>query len=84
MQLQQLYMPGSPPRLEPSSSVVPIVGDPREVRRSRGGVETVPLGPGGLPQPGTLAEGPVSPVRGDAGYGALGDGVSSAGDERLL
>ena len=64
--------------------MVPIVGDPREVRGTRGGVETVPLGPGALPQPGTLAEGPVSPVRGDAGYGSLGDGVSSAGDERLL
>ena len=64
--------------------MVPIVGDPREVRRPRVGVETVPLRPGGLPQPGTLAEGPVSPVRGDAGYGALGDGVGPTGNERLL
>ena len=72
--LQQLCISGP-------SSVVPIVGDPRQVWRS----EVVPLGPlGGLAQPGTLTEGPVSPVRGDAGYGALGDGVSPAGNERLL
>ena len=64
--------------------MVPIIGNPREVRRAGGGVEAVPLGPGGLPQPRTLAEGSVSPVRGDAGYGSLGDGVSPAGDERLL
>ena len=68
----------------PSSSVIPVVGDPREVRLTGGVVEAVPLRPGGLPQPRTLTEGPVSPVRGDAGYGALGDGVSPAGDERLL
>ena len=60
--------------------MVPIVGDPREVRRS----EVVPLGPGGLPQPGALTVRPVSPVRGDAGYGSLGDGVGSTRDQRLL
>ena len=64
--------------------MVPIVGNPREVRRAGGGVEAVPLRPGGLPQPRTLAEGSVSPVRGDAGYGALGDGVGPTGNERLL
>ena len=35
--LQQLYIS------RPGSSVVPIVGDPREVRRAEVGVETVPL-----------------------------------------
>ena len=67
--------------------MIPIVGDPREVWRAGGVVEAVPLDPGALPplpQPGTLTEGPVSPVRGDAGYGALGDGVGPARDQRLL
>ena len=71
--LQQLCISGP-------SSVVPIVGDPRQVRRSE-----VPLGPlGGLAQPGTLTVGPVSAVRRDAGDGTLGDGVGPAWDERLL